>query len=43
MEILQKYKQNGYFTVDLYNLLEKKMLTDKDIVDEVPLHIPYSS
>lgn len=28
MEILQKFKQNGYFTADLYHLLTKKKLRD---------------
>lgn len=26
MEILQKFKQNGYFTSELYHLLAKKKL-----------------
>lgn len=28
MEILHKFKQNGYFTADLYHLLAKKKLAD---------------
>lgn len=28
MEILNKFKQNGYFTAELYHLLAKKKLVD---------------
>lgn len=28
MEILHKFKQNGYFTAELYHLLAKKKLVD---------------
>lgn len=28
MEILRKYKQNGYFTPELFHLLEKKKVVE---------------
>lgn len=28
MDILHKFKQNGYFTADLYHLLAKKRISD---------------
>lgn len=38
MEILHKFKKQGYFTAELYHLLSKKKLSET--YDEVGLHEP---